>query len=274
MKIGSYSIPTNRLGSLLIETSKLYERFNGDETNYEYIAPILGQSPKSGAFYQKMADLRVYGLVAGKRSSITITELGKQATFGDDEEKSKSLEKAVRNIRLWSVLLDKYGTSIESDKFWVILAKITNAERLDAQKKAETVRKAYLDDVRYIKTVSERTKLSQDKQVQEAESTDRKLKMEEIVSEEAVGYIGFPEYSRAPFEIKDESSFEIAQKLLDAIHDAIQKKLTEKATSEEDIHKGKDEESGDTKSEEVDNEDEEVEMLDSEHVEDVDLQEQ
>lgn len=152
MKIGNYVIPEYRLQDLIEETKKIYEKFNAEEVELEFIAHLLGQSPKSGSFYKKIAALRDYGLIEG-RGKIRVSEVGKKVTFGDESEKNSALEKAVRNIPLWSMFLDKFGVSIKEESFWIDLAKLAAVERPEAQMKAEGVRKAYIETVKYLKPI-------------------------------------------------------------------------------------------------------------------------
>lgn len=155
MQIGKYTIPRFRLYPKLVEdTRKIYEKFSGEETEVEYVAHLLGQSVKSGSFLQKMADLRSYGLVEGKGTGkVKVSDMGKKLTYGLDTERMEALEKVIRTIPLWSILLDKFGVTLPTSKFWVDLAKITGLEAPDAQKMEDLVRKAYMDDVRYLRPV-------------------------------------------------------------------------------------------------------------------------
>lgn len=152
MKIGKHSIPKYRLQGLIEDTKKIYEQFNGKESELEFVGHTIGHLPKSGAFRQKLADLRSYGLIEG-RGKIKVSELGKKVTYGTEPERMEALEHIIRNIPLWSSILDKYGVNIKEENFWVDLAQITGAERLEAQTKANEVRKAYLEDVTYYKPV-------------------------------------------------------------------------------------------------------------------------
>jgi hypothetical protein len=263
MKIGSYSIPLYRLDTLLDATKEIYEQFGGDEVSTELIGPVLGHAPKGGAFLQKMADLRSYGLISGTRDKIKVTELGKQVTlFTDDVEKNEALQEIIGNIPLWRIFLDKYGYDIDEKNFWVDLVRITGAERLDAQKEAKSVRRAYLKDVRYITPVDEPTKTPQDEEAVSREAADRTWSMEAlpIGSKTVQVNIKYPERNESRLEINDWGDYEIFKQYLESILSKLNiKKQAEprKEDPQEDANK-----------------DEEVEMLDSEHIEDVDLQEQ
>lgn len=233
MKIGNYSIPTFRLAPLIEATKKIYEKFPNEEIGREDIAHLLGIKPSSGGFAQKMADMRSYGLISG-RGTFVVTKLGKDITFGTDDEKAIAHRQAVENIPLWKDLLDKEGVTLDKGDFWVVLRKITNAEAFDAQKKADSVRKAYMSDVANIKTVEKPVETSVSTP-QQGEATGRSdVGMEPVqTSTGSIGYIGFPEYSRAPIEIKDEVSYNIAKQFLDAIGQKLKAKQEETEEPEE-----------------------------------------
>lgn len=217
MKIGEYSIPLYRLNTLVDATKKLDDHFQGEEMDREGIAAILGHAPASGTLTQKMADLKSYGLIAGKMDRFTVTTLGKQVTSGNRTKENEARLKLVQNIPLWSIILDKYGTSIKQEHFEVDLRRITGVEPSVAENKAPEVRKAYLEDVRYIKSVGEPTEAPRNMGAR-TDSADRTSTMEaQVMSpEKAIVDIKYPGYS-GQIEIRDKISLEIVRKLLDAI---------------------------------------------------------
>jgi hypothetical protein len=239
MKIGDYWIPTNRLETLLAITKKVYEHFGGDETSADLMANVLKYSPNSGPWGTKMGDLRAYGLIEGRGEKVTVTELGKQATFGEERERDEALRQIVRNVELWRILLDKYGFNVKKENFWVDLVRITGAERLDAQKNEDSIRKAYLEAVEYIKSAGEPIQTPLNEEMENAEAVGGKFSMETQAQSTAgtkktVGYIGFPEYSRSLIEIKDKRSYNIAKQLLNAIGVALGEEKEESASKEKE----------------------------------------
>jgi hypothetical protein len=232
MKIGSYTIPNNRLKDLIEDTKRIYEKFPSEEVEAEFIAHTIGNSPKSGSFRQKLADLRSYGLLEG-RGKIRVSELGKTITYGHASEKIEAFEKILKNIPLWGIFLDRYGISIKEDSFWVDLAKITGVERPLAQNKAEWVRKIYMEDARYLDIVKKPLESSDSNPKENDRIENKESSQPPQIVTNAIGYIGFPEYSKAPIEIKDEISYNIAKQLLEAIG----KKLKEKEAPKDNIEK-------------------------------------
>lgn len=236
MKIGKYTIPRYRLDTLLPATAKIYDQFKSEEVSTHDIAPILKLSATSGGFYQKMADLRAYGLIEGRKDKITVTELGKKATFGDADEKAEALGEVVRNIPLWSKFLSKYGNSIKPENFWVDLARITGLERPDSQKKAGFVRKAYLEDAQYIKSVGEPKKTLQNTSAYDFGTAGGIPNMQAqttTVSEKARGIAASFDH-KASIEITDEDSLEVAESILDLIRKKLRQEKEEEQTPKDD----------------------------------------
>ena len=129
------------------------------------------------------------------------------------------MQLAVRNVPLWGIFLKKYGTSIGKEHFAVNLRRDTGAEQSVAEKNAKFVRNAYLQDVGLIESVGEPKMALQAEEVSDAKAADRTWKMEAKPTslKKAIGYIWYPEYGQSPIEIKDDLSFAIAEKLLEAI---------------------------------------------------------
>ena len=149
-KIGSYTYPLFRLNALLKDTKTLHEKFGKKEFTRDHVAQVLNQKPTSGGLSQKLADLKAYGLISNTQARFTVTDVGIKATFGNESEKSEALDKAVRNISLWMIIYEKCGKDPLVDTFNLELAEITGITRPESQSVASTVRKAYMDDTKYI----------------------------------------------------------------------------------------------------------------------------
>jgi len=233
MKIGDWVIPQNRLATSLHDIKKIYEQFKSDETSNDLIAHTLNQAPRGGAFLQKMADLRAYGLIEGRGGKIRVTELGKQATYGHSQERATALEKIIKNIPLWGILFDKYGTSIKEENFWIDLVQITGAERLDAQKQANFIRNAYIMDVKNILPVEKPAEPI--KTDSEPGAHDRRHDME-FTTKDAVVYIKYPSIGIVDLDLNDETNLTIAETILKTIRIKLQKErqLQDTAPQEQD----------------------------------------
>lgn len=83
---------------------------------------------------------------------VKVTDLGKLLTYGESEEqKNKAYKEALLGIPLWKELYSKFGKTLPVSNFWAQLGKIAGLEAPDAQNVEEIVRKAYLDDIQYVK---------------------------------------------------------------------------------------------------------------------------
>lgn len=152
MRVGNYTIPDLRLFPSLVEaTKKMYETYaNQEVSDMKTLAILLGhKSEKSGAFLAKMTFLRAYGLIEG-RGAVKVSEVGKRITFGTDEEKADATKKAILSIPLWSDLYAKFSATLPTENFWAQLRQIATIEAPEAQRVAEEVRKAYLEDIHYL----------------------------------------------------------------------------------------------------------------------------
>lgn len=156
VKVGKYDIPDMRLYPKLVsDTERLYDKFVSEEASSLSAAQLLGhKTDKSGAFLRKLACLRAYGFI--EKRGIKVTDLGKRLTFGTTEKiKNEALKEAILNIPLWKQFYSKWGAKLPTSDFWVDLGKITGLEAPDARKVEEIVRKAYLDDIQYLKAEKE-----------------------------------------------------------------------------------------------------------------------
>ncbi len=224
MRLGNTSYPTNRLIKLLDMVEKIYSDIGERPVTSEYIAEILEYGPRSGTFLQRMADLRSYGLIEGKRKNVHISKLAIMATLGSENEKNRALDKAVRNVDLWKKLFDRCGKNPIKDSFWLDLQQITEIDKITAQKHSDRVRKAYLSDIEHIiEDNSEEETLHEEIDRPESSHTE---KLEGINHSDippsqnrtnVAGCIWVPEYSNSPIMIKDEISLQIAELYFEAI---------------------------------------------------------
>jgi hypothetical protein len=216
--IGEYTVPQYRLATLLDQTKKVYNKIregkNVDTTN---LLEALGFKATSQSYYRNRKELEMFGLVAGKAPNVKVTPLALRAIGEDTAEKQAALEEVFDNFELWKKLRERKQDFVDKESFWQALVAITGDHSRD-NKTFEKFRKAYIDDL-HVLAQSETKPNNQDETSSVSEETDR-LKSEVAVStapKKTIGSITYPEYSESPIQIKDELSYEIAQKLLNAI---------------------------------------------------------
>jgi hypothetical protein len=164
VKIGSYSVPDIRLFPSIVDmVSKIYENYELNEPpTEEAFGQLLGhKSVNSGAYRSKLADIRLYGLLESR--SLKVTPLAERLTHGTELEKQTATNKAILSVPLWNELYSKFGVEVPDSNFWVQLQRITGVSHLEAQKHADSVRKAYLDDISHIKAIKTDTQRGKDK---------------------------------------------------------------------------------------------------------------
>lgn len=209
-----WSIPDMRLyPELYDDIKKLYGKFGQSEVDLETIAQLWGhKSSKSSQFRViKLGCLRVYGLIEG-RGKIRVSTLGKNLTYPQNEEElMKAIAEAAKKIPLWKWLFDTFtskGRDVPTDTLWMDLRQLVGEDKLppeDAKNKAELVRKAYFEDLKYYKAdfkpQNEGTKLKPD-------NVDSSLSIPE-------GVIGRVTVKDAGFiDVKDKTTYEIAKAYL------------------------------------------------------------
>jgi len=156
VKIGNYAIPDLRLFPKLHEAvTEIYKNYRLDEVKPEEentVAKLAGhKSANSGAWLSKLADMRLYGLLESR--SIKLTTIAERLTYGTEEDKQEATNKAILNVPLWKELYSRFGVKLPESNFWVQLQRITGLDPLEAQKHADFVSKAYLDDISHIKAI-------------------------------------------------------------------------------------------------------------------------
>ncbi len=241
MKIGTYSYPLFRLNTLLKDTKIIYEKFGRKEITREHIAQVLGNTATSGGFSQKVADLRTYGLLSGSAGRYSVSDIGVKATFGNEIEKKEALGKAVRLVDLWVAIYEKCGIEPIQDTFWLDLAEITGIERPESQNKADAVRKAYMEDAKYILTVKAPSGKPESKNDEPAKGSekgsegarDRRPKVETTESAGFV-HVKYPGCCDAIIDIHDEGSLSVVESLLNAIKAKI-KIISENKTQTDNV---------------------------------------
>jgi len=96
-------------------------------------------------------------LIEGK-AKFRVTDLAVKATFGTNEECATALDAAVKNVPLWKAIIDKWGTSIPVETFYIDLAEMAGIGRSESKTEADKVRKLFMEDARYLLPVNQPVK--------------------------------------------------------------------------------------------------------------------
>jgi hypothetical protein len=109
LHLGEVEIPDfdNDLQKIAGYAKTIYEEYKTNEIpKNDNLAIMLGyKSKNSGAFEARLRALRLYGFLEG-RGTYRVSELAKQATYGDEAQKAKALLTAFRLV--WGRYHDRY----------------------------------------------------------------------------------------------------------------------------------------------------------------------
>src|SRR2546426_5486416 len=124
MDIGDKQIPDTRLPELVSVVKTLYGKFGEKDVDHDTAASLLGHTTsRSGAYRQKIADLRSFGLIEG-RGNVKVSETGRKLSYPNAPgEENQGLVEAIARVDLWKNFFDKYtakGLELPSDT-WVDL---------------------------------------------------------------------------------------------------------------------------------------------------------
>lgn len=156
MKIGTYAIPdVYRLPALIQDLKTMYNKFESRDVDFDTLASIMGhKSAKSGAFTQKITNMKAYHLIDG-RGKVQVTETGRKIALPNNiDELNEGLIEALTSIPLWREIYDKFtkiDKQLPTSDFWVEIRQICGITPDEAQNKAEIVKKTYLEDIKDIK---------------------------------------------------------------------------------------------------------------------------
>lgn len=124
------------------------------------LANALGYGAvQGGAFRQRVADLRKYGLITGRGSQLGAGPIA-QAIFADHPgDREKALHDMMSNISLFKALYDHFGDKFPDDNnLMTVLLNITGAARPDIEGSLVMLRDAYKDACSTLPTMSGGTK--------------------------------------------------------------------------------------------------------------------
>jgi hypothetical protein len=144
-KLGNYEIPGLNVDEAISATKLLEKVLMGKEAPKASFAKALGQSPKSGAFFVKMADLKRYGLINGRGEAYQTTDLAKRISYETDPQKYQELVREVAfNIPLYKAIYDHFkDVEPTAIQFEISLAQITGEHPESIKKCCEDLRKIY-----------------------------------------------------------------------------------------------------------------------------------
>lgn len=144
-KISSYEYPEISLGEAIKIAEILVKEFHGKVGDLDNFAKAIGhKTSNSGSFYNKLADMRKYGLMDKKE--VEATELSRIITIPkDNTERQNAINKAISNITLFERLKERLKTKNPTlEQFRTQLIEVTQ-DRTKGSNEAEKIRKIYIE---------------------------------------------------------------------------------------------------------------------------------
>ena len=150
MQLGLYHIPEIRLIPMCVTIIKqiCIAANNIHKIDTNELARLMGNSePSGGAYYRKVASLITYGLIKYENKFYSVTELGENIAFVENNEKRIHLfREAILNVKLWKELNEKFPNGLE-DNFALVLKNMTSVDLSTVKKYEKDIIKWYEKDI-------------------------------------------------------------------------------------------------------------------------------
>ena len=149
--IGSYKIPYATVSEAIGVATTVVSKYNGTLSRAS-LAQELRMSDNGGAYVNKLATYKLYGLLRG-RDMLEATDLAQKIALSKDATiVAQSKASAFLAYPLFSELFGRIKARIpDDDVFTNILAEVTGVNRIEASKKLPEIRKYYVDALQYLK---------------------------------------------------------------------------------------------------------------------------
>lgn len=141
--LDGYKYPDRDVEEVIEVADILVNEFGEEPSSEETFAQMLGHaSKKSGAYKQKLADSRKYGVLPSR--GLEPTDLAfRIANPENDLAETKSRFEMFQNIPLFSTLYDHLNGQEPPSEFWRVLTEISDANPAEAKEAATEIRDIY-----------------------------------------------------------------------------------------------------------------------------------
>lgn len=220
MKIGNYMVPIYRLRILLRYIVVFFKEHHDEGITRQQLAKVMNVKESSGGFIQKISDLKNYGLLEQKDDAFYLSDLAKRFANKEGDERNKAIEEAFKHVDVWKNLWEKFGYKVLIDDFSNEISLFTSIPADQIKDNEGKLLNMYVEDVSCFipyDAIVETIRSLPRNQRYYRDSSDGERGPIEQQSIESIGYIGYPEYSDAPIQIKDAFSYKIAEQLLRAM---------------------------------------------------------
>jgi hypothetical protein len=149
--IGTYKIPYCTVSEAIGVAATVVTKYNG-RLSRSSLASELKMDEKGGAYINKLATFKQYGLLQG-RDMLEATDLAQKIAISRDATTvAQSKANAFLAYPLFSELFGRVKAKLPDDDVFInFLREITGVDRLEASKKLPEIRKCYVDALQYLK---------------------------------------------------------------------------------------------------------------------------
>lgn len=150
-KLGNYHLPFKSLDSCISYLNIAHEKIKDFSIKREQFASANRIKSTGGGFGLIVGSLPMYGLAETGDGYIRYTDLAQKILFGRELEKEDLKNKAVRNVRLFSEIFDRYGESPTDEQLRLFLRDKAEVEISKEGKIAQEVGKLFKKNVQYLR---------------------------------------------------------------------------------------------------------------------------
>ncbi|MDV3294101.1 MAG: hypothetical protein LYZ70_07505 [Nitrososphaerales archaeon] len=125
---------------------------NARTTSREDFAESIGQSVRGGGFGKLVASMTAYGLVETGAGRMTTTDLCEQILYGGPTEQRNGMEKAVRSVRLFGEIYERFKGEPSDDQLRIFLREKAHVEVAQADRIAAEVGKLLRRNFKHMMT--------------------------------------------------------------------------------------------------------------------------
>lgn len=206
-KLGNkaYELPARDIDDCVKLEKEAWEKARKYVFKREEFADAIGQSAAGGNFNLLVGSLSMYGLAETGGGDVRISELAKTAIFGKNGESEDAKKKALRNIKLFADLLDRFGTDMTDEQIGIFLKNDAGVDIGQLESQTKTVRLLLKRNALYLTAVRKPDEGNTDRG--ERENTMLELGDSKAVISTSFGQI----------KVIDRATLEIAKKYLEVV---------------------------------------------------------
>ena len=145
-RYGKFTVTGTRLGILLDHVIAVNREHSGAFDRKQF-TEVIGASPTSNGPAEKLNDMIDFGLLSKDDRGYAITDLGGASIHSDKVERIAAIEKIIRKIPLWDLLLDSIGQNPDRETFAQALEQNLPNEDVPVTRNLDRLWHAYLEDV-------------------------------------------------------------------------------------------------------------------------------